>query len=276
MVEGLFTTGALHPHARAAAPQAQHVGMALHADDAGQQARGHGVGAVAHTAHAFTRHAGRDVAGHHLGRVGARVGRGAGADGGDGRQQQAVDEGRRNALGKHEVADAQAFQGTLRQRSAHAAAEVQGAGHDAPGAGADQVLWQHVGQRPAAPARAAPAEVGLGVGAGEGGGVVDRLGGQAEFGVKAHQRRVVAGQEDAQRHVDAQITVHRHRTGHEAGLRVALEKRHRVLPGQQPRGHQAGDAATDHGDVHAPRLTARRAALTIAAFTAAALAFVHA
>ena len=160
MVEDLLAAGALYEHQPASigmarrcgrarpAPDGQHASAALHPRDAGQQLRGHRIGAIAGPSHALPRHARDGVAGDHVRGIGPRVLGAAGGDGGDGRQQQAVHELGGDALGSDELADARASQPPSQtptgQRRAGPGPEAQRPLHDAQPAHAGHVLRQHI------------------------------------------------------------------------------------------------------------------------------------
>ena len=207
------------------------------------------VRAVHRAAHTLARQPGRHVMGHHLGRVAACVFGGAGGDGGQRGQQQAVDKVGAQSVRLDKVANAASSQILARQGRASQAVESPGVQRDAAAARCGQFLQWHPRQGPVTHAQVAPAKEGLAIAAGEGGGIAHRLGGHAQLGIEAGQGGVVAGVEHPQRHVHLHA-VHRQAAGHQAGPRMALQQRHVVVARQQPGGCEARDAAANDGDIH--------------------------
>jgi hypothetical protein len=122
------------------ASQTLHLGLGVNLLNAAQQASRHIISASRRAAHAVARQAGIDIARHHIGRVVPGVGRAAGANGGDRRQQQALHHLGRQALRLHKLADAAALQFIALAGPGQFAAQAQRTPHDAPRARCGQVL----------------------------------------------------------------------------------------------------------------------------------------
>ena len=245
-------------------PQAQAPGLGPHrfdrdaaaqTGDAFEQACRHGVGAVEGAPHALARQPAGQVVDDHGGReLPCRRGA-AGAHRAHRRQQEAFDEGLGEPGRLDEFAQAQAGELAAPPGRHGLALEVQQPGHDAPRPTAPQVLRRHQTPAGITQAQVAVAEVQRPALIGERRGITDRLAADAEFGIQPGQRRVVARVEHAQGHVDArrgciaQPAGQRDRAGDEAGLGLAFVQRHPMALAEQPGRAQAGDAATDDGDV---------------------------